>query len=64
MWLQSNIIWILLVSTTGGLETQLAVYTTPQACEAAREEYSKRLAEGLGLSAECRQRVRTQYPGR
>ena len=64
MWLQSNIIWILLVSTTGGLETQLAVHTTHQACEAAREQYTKRLAEGLGLSAECRQRVRTQYPGR
>ena len=64
MWLQSNIIWILLVSTTGGLETQLSVHTTPEACEAAREQYTKRLAEGLGLSAECRQRVRTEYPGR
>ena len=64
MWLQSTTIWILLVSTTGGLESQLAVYTTPEACQAAREAYSKRLTEGLGLSAECRQRVRTEYPGR
>ena len=63
-WLTTYYIYVLTVTASGGFTSQLGVYSTPQACEAAREVYSKRLAEGLGLSAECRQRVRTQYPGR
>ena len=65
MWLQSNIIWILVVSTTGGLETQLSVHTTPQACEAARTVYAQQqTVKDMALLVECRQRVRTVYPGR
>ena len=64
MWLTANIVWILSVTAPGGDSSQIGIYSSPEACEAARETYSKRLVEGLGLSAECRQRVRSEYPGR
>jgi hypothetical protein len=63
-WLASYYIYVLTVTAPSGDSSQMGIYSSPEACEAAREEYTKRLAEGLGLSAECRQRVRTEYPGR
>jgi hypothetical protein len=56
-WLSSYYIYVLVVITPGGLESQLAIYTTPEACEAARETYEV----VQPLRAECRQRVRAQY---
>jgi hypothetical protein len=67
-WLMTYYIWVLTVVAPGGLETQLGVHATPEACEAAREKYTQQQElglragqEDLGLRAECRQRVRAQY---
>jgi len=62
-WLSSYYIYVLIVTAPGGLESQLGVYSTPEACEAARETYTQTqlTARDLGLRAECRQRVRAQY---
>jgi hypothetical protein len=64
-WLTSYYIYVLTVITTGGLETQLGVYSDRPACEAAADRYSQQqTVKELGLTAECTQRVRTEYPGR
>jgi hypothetical protein len=56
-WLSTYYIYVLVVVAPGGLESQLGVYPTPEACEAARETY----AVVQPLKAECRQRVRATY---
>ena len=56
-WLTSYYIYVLIVITPGGLESQLGVYSDLQACEAARETYEV----VQPLKAECRQRVRATY---
>lgn len=66
-WLTSYYIWVLIVAAPGGLESQLGVYTTAEACEAAREKVVTRLSPRGAymvqqpLQTECRQRVRAQY---
>ena len=68
-WLTSYYIYVLIVVAPGGLESHLNVYSTPEACEAAREKVVERLSprdltrvDGP-LRVECRQRVRTTYAG-
>ena len=56
-WLTSYYIYVLIVSAPGGLESQLGVYSSLEACEAARETYEV----VQPLQAECRQRVRATY---
>ena len=56
-WLSSYYIYVLLVVAPGGLESQLGVYGSPEACEAARGAYEVQQP----LRAECRQRVRATY---
>ena len=75
-WLTATTVYVLLVLAPGGLDSQLGVYTSKEACEAARdllaEQVSPRGAyevqqplragqEDLGLRSECRQRVRATY---
>ena len=61
-WLASYYIYVLTVTAPGGLTSQLGVYATPQACEAARETYTRQQhSNDLALRAECRERVRTEY---
>lgn len=38
-WLQATTVYVLLVIAPGGLDSQLGVYPTRQACEAARDTY-------------------------
>jgi hypothetical protein len=59
-WLMSYYIYVLTVTAPGGLTSQLGVYSTPQACEAARAAYEVQQP----LRAECRERVRTEYQSR
>jgi hypothetical protein len=56
-WLASYYIYVLTVVAPGGLTSQLGVYATPEACEAARRTYEVEQP----LRAECRQRIRTEY---
>jgi hypothetical protein len=58
-WLSTYYIYVLIVVTPGGLESQLGVYPTPEACEAAREMYTVKIQQPL--QAECRERVRAVY---
>jgi hypothetical protein len=66
-WLSSYYIYVLIVTAPGGLESQLGVYSTPEACEAARDLTSEKLSPRGAyevqqpLKVECRQRVRTTY---
>ena len=61
-WLASYYIYVLTVVAPGGLTSQLAVYTTPEACEAARDLYAhEQQPNDLALRAECRERIRTEY---
>ena len=57
MWLTANIVWILSVTAPGGDSSQIGIYSSPEACEAARETYEVIQP----LRAECRERVRTEY---
>ena len=64
-WLATYYIYVLTVTASGGFTSQLGVYSTPQACEAARTVYAQQqTVKDMALLVECRQRVRTQYPGR
>jgi hypothetical protein len=56
-WLSTYYIYVLTVTAPGGLTSQLGVYPTAEACEAARETYRVQPP----LKAECRQRVRATY---
>lgn len=56
-WLSTYYIYVLIVVAPGGLTSQLGVYPSPEACEAARETYEVIQP----LRAECRERVRTEY---
>ena len=38
-WLQATTVYVLLVLAPGGLDSQLGIYTTKEACEAARGAY-------------------------
>jgi hypothetical protein len=64
-WLATYYIYVLTVTASGGLASQLGVYSTPQACEAARTVYAQQqTVKDMALRAECTERVRTVYPGR
>ena len=56
-WLSTYYIYVLIVVAPGGLTSQLGVYPSPEACEAAREAYMVQQP----LQAICRQRVRATY---
>ena len=56
-WLATYYIYVLTVTASGGFTSQLGVYSTPEACEAAREAYMVQQP----LQAICRQRVRATY---
>ena len=60
-WLSTYYIWVLIVATPGGLESQLGVYPSLPACEAARDLYGKDVPRGMELTVECRERVRATY---
>jgi len=38
-WLSQTTVYVLLVIAPGGLDSQIGVYATRQACEAARDTY-------------------------
>ena len=38
-WLTANTVFVLLVVAPGGLDSQLGIYSTRQACEVARSAY-------------------------
>lgn len=56
-WLATYYIYVLTVVAPGGLTSQLGVYPSLEACEAARETYEVIQP----LRAECRKRVRSEY---
>jgi hypothetical protein len=61
-WLATYYIYVLTVTAPGGLTSQLAVYSTLQACEAARAvSAQQQTVIDLALRAECTQRVRTEF---
>lgn len=62
-WLNSYLIYVLVVVAPGGLTSQLSIHTSLPACEAAREQYTKPEVEGIldPLRVECHERVRARY---
>jgi hypothetical protein len=64
-WLTSYYIYVLIITAPGGLTSQLGVYSTPEACEAARETYThEQNSNDLALRASCIERIRTEYQSR
>lgn len=59
MWLDSVIIWILVVVTPGGQTSQMGIYSDRQACE----QSALSLEVQLPLRAECRMHTRSRYGG-
>ena len=53
-WLTANTVFVLLVVAPGGLDSQLGIYSTRQACEAARAAYKVQQP----LKAVCVERTR------
>ena len=56
-WLATYYIYVLIVTAPGGLTSQMGIYHSREACEAARGAYEVQQP----LRAHCEERVRSEY---